>query len=208
MKRSRQQREADRAMIAALHAQGLSQLEIAQQITAARPYSLSRSQIQFDLQVLTDRWREDSLRDTVMAKAEQLAKLCHLERECWQAWERSKQPAECITVEEIAVGKEKLPGQKTTTSRKGQAGDPALLGRILDCIDKRCRMLGLDAPTRQEITGSVGSVVVELPNNQRDGELDYNLLSVEELKLLEELCIKATPKQQETPPRLPGPQEI
>ena len=41
-------------------------------------------------------------------------------------------------------------------------GDPRFLEGIFKCIDKRCKMLGLDAPAKQEISGpNQGPIEVE-----------------------------------------------
>jgi hypothetical protein len=116
------------------------------------------------------------------------------ESEAWQAWERSKLAAESTTTETVTIGKRKakLQGQKTTKTRKGQVGDAGFLSRILDCIGKRCEILGLDAPAKQEISGTVATagVVIELPANGRD-EPDLSRLNTLELAVLCELTDKA-----------------
>jgi hypothetical protein len=54
-------------------------------------------------------------------------------------------------------------------------GNPAYLEGVFRCIDRRCKLLGLDAPNRHEIFGSGGSPVVttvvgEVPAVTEDDE--------------------------------------
>lgn len=125
----------------------------------ARSFGVTQGQISQDLKVIRAAWLAAAIRDFDAAKAEELAKIDAVEREYWQAWERSKQDKEVatqeaqeplpLTPEEIKAGKKPKPPRKKVTLRKeGQSGNPAFLQGVLACIDKRCKILGLDAPTR------------------------------------------------------------
>jgi hypothetical protein len=43
---------------------------------------------------------------------------------------------------------------KKTKRREGQVGDPRYLDGVLKCIDRRCAILGIDAP--KKIAGPTG----------------------------------------------------
>jgi hypothetical protein len=94
------------------------------------------------------------------AKARELAKIDKLEREYYAGWRRSCEDEE--TTRQATKGKvvkrkdeegelvSERPAEVTRT-RKGQAGDPRFLAGVERCIERRCKILGIDAPTRHEI---------------------------------------------------------
>ena len=45
-------------------------------------------------------------------------------------------------------------GLETITKSEELAGDPRFLGAVLKCVERRCRLLGLDAPTKSIVAGS------------------------------------------------------
>lgn len=140
------------------------QLEIAQrrQKVAAlyvRHYSLREIEAEVgvdhatvgrDLAALREEWLASSLMDFNARKAEELSRLDQLERVAWSAWERSCRDAEKTVKKRVPAG----DGHRveTTHTREGQAGDPRFLERVGWCIDRRCELLGLDPPKRQEMT--------------------------------------------------------
>lgn len=76
-------------------------------------------------------------------KAEQLAKIDAIEKAAWKGWRRSLRPAEKRSAEVIndSDGERK----KSSKTEEGQAGDPAFLAVMHKCIERRCKILGLDA---------------------------------------------------------------
>ena len=80
-----------------------------------------------------------------------MLKIDAVKSEYWQAWERLKKDKE-IGVQEmdgqVDPQTRKPKEKKATLRREGQSGNPAYLAGILSCIDKRCQILGLDAPKR------------------------------------------------------------
>lgn len=76
----------------------------------------------------------------------ELRTLDFAQAEAIEAWERSKQDAETVAVEEGGKGSKDSP--KTTTTTKGQTGDPSHLGNVVRVSESRRKLLGLDAPTR------------------------------------------------------------
>lgn len=69
-------------------------------------------------------WAESAKADINKAKAEQLAVIDRTERKFCEGWERSLSD--------------------------GRDGNPKFLVGILQCVSKRCDILGLDAPTKVE----------------------------------------------------------
>ena len=73
-----------------------------------------------------------------------------MRREYWQAWIRSTEDKEATLTEKV---------EATTTTRskaqirkEGQAGDPRFLAGVQWCIERRCKLIGLDAPEKHDIT--------------------------------------------------------
>ena len=154
-RRSNGQLARDRRRIADLYLQGWLQANIAKELDIS-PATVSR-----DIKVLQKEWQQSALVDINAAKARELARVDRLEREYWDAWERSCKDAETITQKTKGVVQRKQdedgtfvaeqPAEAAKTT-KGQAGDPRFLAGIQWCIDKRCKILGIDAPEKHEDT--------------------------------------------------------
>jgi hypothetical protein len=157
-KRTEAQREKDLAEIARLYLRGVTQAAIGAQL------GLSRQQIGYDLQDLYARWREDASRDIDERKSAELQKLDRLEAVAWEGWERSCLDAETTHASRTKgrTGKagEPLPDlEKATKTLKGQAGNPRFLEVIKGLIERRCRILGIDAPEKHEHAGREGGPI-------------------------------------------------
>ena len=110
---------------------------------AAR-FGVSQQQISKDLAAIRAAWLTAAVRDFDAARAQELAKIDAVEREYWDAWERSKKDKE-TTLHDVDGAKQI---KKATIRREGQSGNAAYLAGILTCIERRCSILGLDAPKR------------------------------------------------------------
>ena len=188
--------ESDRAEIARLYRRRHAQHEIAMLLNApdaGRTYEVSRHMVQDDLEAIQKQWRADAARDFDAAKAAELARIDELERTYWRAWEAS-QRSKVVISEETGLPdaapetppdvdgedqpKESTPQllqiTKVVKRTEGQVGNPAYLAGVQWCIDRRCKLLGLDAPAKHELTGKDGqplptspTVLVYLPDNGR-----------------------------------------
>lgn len=78
-------------------------------------------------------------------KVEQTISLKVIAREAFEAWERSKKDAE--TVSETTGG----DSPSTTTTRKGQCGDPRFLGEIRGAFEDIRKIWGAEAPKQNEL---------------------------------------------------------
>lgn len=85
--------------------------------------------------------------------AQQLARLDWLWRELCEAWEKSKKDRERL--EETEGGKE---GARSKIVLEGQCGDPAIAAKLMDVIERTCKLLGLDAATKSEISATVTTI--------------------------------------------------
>lgn len=143
------QRELVLARVAELYMKAVGPYAIAKDIGVTAHTAITY------IKVLEKRWRESALRDFDKARAYELAKLEHLELTYWDAWERScAESSQTQTV--IEPGKDadgnEIPRRKRQTVRKiEQVGDPRFLEGVFKCIDRRIKLLGLDAAERHII---------------------------------------------------------
>jgi hypothetical protein len=143
----------DRAEIADLYLQGKTQHQIGVQL------GLSRQQIGYDLETVRQEWLQSSLMDFSAKKAEELARIDHLEREYRAAWEKSKNGHETTTTEQTTSPQGER--NKAAIRREDQPGDPRYLEGVRWCIQKRCDILGLDDPKKVHLT-SEGTCQVQI----------------------------------------------
>jgi hypothetical protein len=73
-----------------------------------------------------------------------------LESTYWEAWERSKENAETSVIRDTPQGR--FHEERSV----GQSGNPAFLEGVLKCVNKRCELLGLDAPKKIAPTDPTG----------------------------------------------------
>lgn len=131
--------------IAERYLRGQSQRQI------AKALEISQTTVFKDLQAVRKAWKDSMIRDFDEAKARELEKIDLVEREAWAAWERSQK---------VGVKKTKGVNSKGVvdeTTRTGQYGDATFLGVALNCIKRRCDLLGLDAPVKVTETDSDGN---------------------------------------------------
>ena len=149
-RRSSSELARDRRRISDLYLRGWLQADIAEEIGS------SAATVCRDIKALQRDWLKSALIDFDKAKARELAKIDDLERVYHKAWVRSCEDAETERIE----GGTKGPSKKTMT-RKDQAGDPRFLTGIQWCIERRCKILGIDAPSvnRLESEGFVIRVI-------------------------------------------------
>ena len=134
--------ERDRRMIGRLYLAGVTQMEIAAQL------GISQATVSRDLKFLQAEWQEARINDIDERKRQELAKIDNLELEYWDAWRRSQKDAEVETVKVVNATIE------TTNRTEGQTGDPRFLAGVQWCINKRCELLGLDAPKNIDLTSA------------------------------------------------------
>lgn len=146
--RAKLQREKDLAETARLYLKGESQVDIAASL------HVDQSTISRDIKTLQKRWRAAANTDFDTARAEQLAKIDELERTYWDAWQNS-------LVRETRSSEKKEGTASETKSlvrRESRDGNPAYLEGVFRCIDRRCKLLGLD---RREDDSGEGLAAVD-----------------------------------------------
>lgn len=131
--------------VADLYLAGATQAAIADQV------EVSRQQVGGYLKTLQARWQVSATEAISVRKARELAKIDRLEREHWDAWERSRQNAQTkvvrtrsITLKVKDAAGQPLPADETETTLTtiGQVGDPRFLQGVESCIELRLKITG------------------------------------------------------------------
>lgn len=151
--RSFLQRERDRENAARLALEGCTHANIAVRL------GVSRQQVDYDLRIMVRRWRQAATEDVASAKARELAKIDNLEGAYWAAWQRSLRPRETKRSKRIVTNVARDEASIETTERDG---NPAFLAGVMACIERRCKLLGLDEPAEVDITSYVVAMAQEL----------------------------------------------
>jgi hypothetical protein len=131
-----------------------------------------RSTISRDIQAIKAEWRLAAVRNFDDAVGRELAKLDSLEAEMWAAWERSKTPREVTRTRHRTGGK--TAGDEAERRKEHRDGNPQFAQMILSCIDRRCKLLGLDPERQPDGMPPPGTKGKDLTDDER--ERAYNRL--------------------------------
>jgi hypothetical protein len=115
------------------------------QVELAAAVGVTQACISKDLALLAAEWKGLAIKDFDLARTQELERLDRVEQAAWAAWERSVGQKQ----ETTRITDSKTP--KTTQKTWFDAGDPRLLGVVTDVINRRCEILGLDAPEKHAI---------------------------------------------------------
>jgi len=147
------ERERDLVDIAEMYLKGMSQGQIAVELSKMRPYEIKRTMIWKDIQRIFAQWEKAYVESAHKLKMRELARLDHLEAEYWNGWERSQKDSLEVRRDRI---EDKTPGSpdgktayertKTTTRKEQKVGDVRFLEGVERCIKQRCVILGLESP--------------------------------------------------------------
>lgn len=148
------EREQQLPEIARRYLQGETQAAIAEAL------ELTQQTVSNDLREIRSRWRESSVRDFDEAKAQELAKIDLIEAEFWQQWERSKELKRTRKHEEGVTERGDLI--KMTVIEEQRCGNPVYLNGVMSCVERRCKLLGLDSELKyQDLTLAIAAVIRE-----------------------------------------------
>ncbi|MBC7855847.1 MAG: hypothetical protein IAF94_20660 [Pirellulaceae bacterium] len=134
-----------RQRVAELRLQGWSQSAIADEL------QIRQATISGDLKTVERSWRESAIRDFDAAREHELQRIGMIERNAWEGWKRSCQPLQSATVDGPAAD-----SQKAKRTVKNQSGQARFLEVVMQCIEKRTKLLGLDAPVKVTPTTADG----------------------------------------------------
>jgi hypothetical protein len=131
---SRLQIQQRRTTVARLYLQQRTQGEIAAEI------GVDQGTICRDLRAIQAEWQRQRLDDFHQAKLRELARIDRLERQYWDAWERS-----CHQREQTVQEQTSAPSgdrYKAGTRTEGRDGNAEFLRGVERCIEMRCKILG------------------------------------------------------------------
>lgn len=158
----------DRLAIAEMYLAGKRQMEIAEKL------NLNQATISRDIAALHKEWRLQAAQRVDTYKAQELAKIDQLERTYWAAWERSCEEARRQTTRmagtitrEVGSGTERrfiqdTPTIQTITTLQGM-GDQKFLAGVQWCIERRCKLLGIDADVEMDAVIAAINPLENLP---------------------------------------------
>lgn len=136
-----------RRRVADLYVQGWRQADIGVRL------GIDQGTVSRDLKTIQKEWAEQRVSDIDELKREQLEKIDRVEREAWDGWVRSQKPT-----------RTKEDSEKPKRTTKTTAGDPRFLLIVDRCIERRSKIVGLEAPQKHANTDSQGN---DLPTPQR-----------------------------------------
>uniref|UniRef100_A0A6M3J0I5 Putative DNA binding, helix-turn-helix domain containing protein n=1 Tax=viral metagenome TaxID=1070528 RepID=A0A6M3J0I5_9ZZZZ len=146
-KRGQRRQTEDRNRIARLYKEGRPQAEIADAL------GLTPQQVRADLVALHRLWLQTGLLDLDEARGKELVRLDRLEVEYWTGWRESQKDDQTVTEAD-----DSQLGVKKTVRTRGQAGNPAFLQGVMECVRERCKILGLYAPERHVVSNKGADV--------------------------------------------------
>lgn len=156
--RTHYQIDRDRMIISKLYLAGYLQRQIPAMLKekSGADYTLSQQMVSLDIKRVQKMWRDSAIRDFDKQRERELAKIDLLELEAWEQWERSKQDF----VSKIGKRRDNEKGETKEQSIKTEerTGNIAYWNAIMRCIERRCAMLGLDAPQRHEVEVSTQTI--------------------------------------------------
>ena len=138
----------DRADIARLRLDGLTQTQIAEEISRLRCYSLSQDTISLDLKAVREGWLNQSIDNYDQTRLIELARIDEEESIAKEAWVRSTLQR---TKEKTRVGtNDEKPYEEFVQESENRDGNPAFLQRLESIRQRRCAILGFNAQQRSE----------------------------------------------------------
>ncbi len=171
--------EERRNRVARLYCEGKTQLEIGKQVGISKP-TVCR-----DLKEVRKEWLEQRTSDVEQRALIELAKIDNLEAEAWDSYHKSKAPAvETKTETPDKAGDAPAVGKVTKTIRD-RLPETQFLDVVRWCIEQRCKMLGLLAPTKIAPTNASGTESFKLVvKGMSDAELDAIAIAAERTQAL------------------------
>lgn len=165
-KRTPFQREEDLELISRLYHDRKTQREIVEHLASVRPYTLSIGQVALDIKTLIERLQASQTATLSAQRARELGTVNHVELLALEAFHRcQKERVRTVTEQRGAPGSGKKAGPQvlgtkaSVTREQSFAAGAQYLQIVLQCVKRRCELLGLDAPERTEVSGPNGGPV-------------------------------------------------
>ena len=163
----KQQQIADRRRnVANLYLRGAWQPEIAKEV------GVSQSTISRDLAVVRRQWLKEASKDYDAKVAQELAKIDAVELEAWTEWKKSKERERTKRMIKESRKGEVIQAIEETVTVETLLPEGRYLEIIQKCIARRCKLMGLDAPERHELTGADGGALSVVITDKFDAALN------------------------------------
>lgn len=152
MPRTNDQTEINRIEIVRRYLQGESQGAI------ALHFGITQQAVSKHLAVVRQRWKEEQVALMDEHIAQKIEEVRRVKAEAWRAWERSRLDKE-VVIESTTEG-EGSTIEKRSVRREGQAGNPAFLREVMQCIHQECILLGLPTELKyQDINAAIATTI-------------------------------------------------
>ncbi len=153
-RRKNGEREIDLQLISELFTKGKSFREIASEVNQLHGRKITHVTVFNEVKHLLADWKKDREQLIDYHKTIELEKINRLEKTYWDAWERS-----IAGVKKSDVKKKGSPStvdivEKRDVEQTG-LGDPRYLDGVQWCIEQRCKILGINAPTKHDFQGNL-----------------------------------------------------
>ncbi len=173
--------EIDQAAIAEMMSRGFTNLRITDAINSVRPYKLSTRTIRHDMEKIRQKWHTAQMESLTVHINRELQLLDYLQVEALDGWERSKAEKQKSEAEKADFSDQgKRAGTRSKLTRENRDGTPEFLAVALKCSERRCRILGLDAPTKSEHSGPDGMPLPLPPPSAVPHLVEIRIISEEE----------------------------
>ena len=160
----------DRAEIAKMRLEGLTQAKIAQRLATLRDYALSPQTIAIELKAVRDEWLNQTIDNYEQTRLIELSRIDEEEAIAIGAWYRSTQPKK---KERTRTGtNDGKPFEEFVQETEPRDGNPAFLQRLESIRQRRCAILGFDSWQRSENinvaieTLKAAGYIVRLPEDE------------------------------------------
>jgi len=115
---------------------------------------VSQQQIFLDLREAKKEWRQRYAQQAQEVLEEEVARLSLIEREFWQAWNKSKPVKESTTHKTGLRGETSI--EQTMIVRESSPGNPSFLNGVLETITQRLELMGITTELKfQDINAAV-----------------------------------------------------
>jgi len=132
---------ARRLSVAKLYVRGVESSE-----SIAEKLGVCPRTVRMDLQAIKEEWRASAIRDFDHQIELEKRKLDDLEQQAREAWEKSQEPAETVTVVKDENGKL----SSTTIKEEDRVGDAQYLEQARKAMADRRKLLGLEQPATKK----------------------------------------------------------
>jgi hypothetical protein len=148
IRRAPQAMVQDKAEAARLLMEGYNVQQIVVKMQETRKYRVTDSWIYKYIEKMKDEWRLSAQVNIHEVQMKELAKIDNLERTFWEAWYVSWNERKKEYMEQVEGWREKKVAK---IEKEYPLGDVQYLQGVEWCITQRCKIYGLEAPTKTQI---------------------------------------------------------